>query len=215
VDSAIEAPLDPQASPDTACVAQSSWWLRWSQSHSIRVRLYAVFALLLMLVVGLGAFGIQRLADVNQVSQEIRNHWLQDTRILGDISNYMSDYRAAEATHLLSSAAPEFAASENEITALGATVAHSQRAYEAIAQDPAESILYAQFAQQWAAYLAVAANVLELARTGHSREGVILYMTASRQPFDLASDTLSRLTDETVAKAHGASSRAASTYRRA
>jgi two-component system OmpR family sensor kinase len=215
VDHVIEAPLDPGTSPQLARIQRSLQSARWPRARSIRVRLYAVFALLLLLVVGLGAFGIQRLADVNRVSQEIRNHWLQDTRILGDISNYMSDYRTAEATHLLSATSPEFAASESEIAALGDTVARSQRAYEAIRQDPSESALYAQFAQQWAAYQAVAAKVIALARTGNSGEGVILYMTASRQPFDLASDTLSRLTDQTVAKAHEASARAATTYSRA
>ena len=215
MDRVIEAPLDPGASPQLARVQRSPQWARWPRARSIRVRLYAVFALLLLLVVGLGAFGIQRLADVNRVSQEIRNHWLQDTRILGDISNYMSDYRTAEATHLLSATSPEFAASENEIASLGDTVARSQRAYEAIKQDPSESALYAQFARQWAAYQAVAAKVIALARAGNSGDGVILYMTASRQPFDLASDTLSRLTDQTVAKAHEASARAATTYSRA
>jgi two-component system, OmpR family, sensor kinase len=215
VDHVIEAPLDPGTPPQLARIQRSLQSARWPRARSIRVRLYAVFALLLLLVVGLGAFGIQRLADVNRVSQEIRNHWLQDTRILGDISNYMSDYRTAEATHLLSATSPEFAASESEIAALGDTVARSQRAYEAIRQDPSESALYAQFAQQWAAYQAVAAKVIALARTGNSGEGVILYMTASRQPFDLASDTLSRLTDQTVAKAHEASARAATTYSRA
>ena len=109
---------------------------RWLQSHSIRVRLYSVFALLFFLVIGLGAFGFARLSDVNHVSEVIRNHWLRDTRILGDLCNYMSDYRTAEATQLLSSTPLEFAASEKEITALRDTVTRSQRAYEEIAQDP-------------------------------------------------------------------------------
>jgi signal transduction histidine kinase len=179
------------------------------------VRLYAVFGLLLLLVIGLGAFGIQRLADVNRVSDVIRNHWLQDTRILGDLSNYMSDYRTAEATHLLATTPLERAASEKEIAALAATVASSQRAYEAIAQAPEESQLYAQFARQWQVYQQVAARVLGLARSGQTAEGVVLYMTDSRHTFDLSSDTLSELTDQTVAKARDASLRAAATYHRA
>src|ERR1700726_4912788 len=130
--------------------------------HSLRVRLYSVVALLFMLVIGLGFFGFARLSAVNHVSEVIRNHWLRDTRILGDISNYMSDYRTAEATRLLSVTPPEFAASEKEILALGTTVADSQRAYEEIAQDPAEAVLYAEFARQWADYQAVAAQVITL-----------------------------------------------------
>jgi two-component system OmpR family sensor kinase len=145
----------------------------------------------------------------------IRNHWLQDTRILGDLSNYMSDYRTAEATHLLSSTPLQFAATEKELTSLGATVARSQRAYEALTQDPSESALYAQFAQQWAAYQAVASRVLARARASQTSEGVILYLTDSRRAFDLSSDTLSRLTDQTVAKAAEASAHAGAAYRHA
>jgi two-component system, OmpR family, sensor kinase len=189
--------------------------IHWLQPHSIRVRLYAVFGLLLLLVTGLGALSIQRLADVNRTSEVIRNHWLQDTRILGDLSNYMSDYRTAEAAHLLATTPLELTASEKEITALANTVAASQRAYEGIPQEASEGRLYAQFALQWAAYQAVAARVLTLARTGHAPEGVILYMTDSRRAFDLSSDTLSELTDQTVAKARDASLRAAATYQRA
>jgi two-component system, OmpR family, sensor kinase len=188
---------------------------RWLKPHSLRVRLYSVVALLFMLVIGLGVFGFARLSAVNHVSEVIRNHWLRDTRILGDISNYMSDYRAAEATRLLSSTPAELVASEKEIAALDATVATSQRSYEEITQDPSETELYARFAEQWAAYKTVAAQVIALARTGHAAEAVALYNTNSRHAFDLSSDTLSKLTDQTVAKAQQDSDRATDTYRRA
>ena len=183
--------------------------------HSLRVRLYSVVAVLFMLVIGLGFFGFARLSAVNHVSEVIRNHWLRDTRILGDISNYMSDYRAAEATRLLSSTPAELAASEKEIAALDATVAGSQRAYEEITQGPSETMLYARFAEQWEVYKTVAAQVIALARTGRTNEAVGLYKTTSRRAFDLSSDTLSRLTDQTVTKARQDSDRAAETYRRA
>ena len=160
-----DAPLEYSATPLVAGAAQSRRWIRRLQPRSVRVRLYSVFALLLFLVIGLGAFGFARLSEVNRVSEVIRNHWLRDTRILGDLSNYMSDYRTAEATQLLASTQLGFAASEKEITTLGATVARSQRAYEEIAQDPSETLLYAQFAKQWAAYQAVAAQVVALARS--------------------------------------------------
>src|SRR5580658_1635642 len=121
-----------------------SWWERsrqWLRAHSIRVRLYSVIAVLFLLIVGLGVFGSAHLRDVNHASEVIRNHWLRDTGILGDLSNYMSDYRAAEANRLLSSTPAEFAASDKEIASLQATVAASQRAYEEIAQDPSEAAL--------------------------------------------------------------------------
>ena len=210
-----DAPLEYGAAPRVADVAPQRRWIRRLQPRSVRVRLYSVFALLFILVIGLGVFGFARLSEVNRVSEVIRNHWLRDTRILGDLSNYMSDYRTAEATQLLSSTQLGFAASEKEIATLGATVTRSQRAYEEISQDPSEALLYAQFAKQWAAYQAIAAQVVALARTGHTSDGVLLYNTTSSRAFDLSSDTLSRLTDQTVTKAHRDSALAAATYQRA
>ena len=184
----------------------------WLSAHSIRVRLYSVVVVLFALIVGLGAFGSAHLSDVNHASEVIRNHWLRDTGILGDISNYMSDYRAAEANRLLSSTEAEDRASDAEIAALRDTVAARQRAYEQIPQDPAEAHLYAQFAQQWAAYQLIAVRALALARAGDSSRATLLYKTESRRAFDRSSDTLSRLTDQTLVKARRDSERAASTY---
>jgi len=184
----------------------------WLSAHSIRVRLYSVVVVLFALIVGLGAFGSAHLSDVNHASEVIRNHWLRDTGILGDISNYMSDYRAAEANRLLSSTEAEDRASDAEIAALRDTVAARQRAYEQIPQDPAEAHLYAQFAQQWAAYQLIADRALALARAGDSSRATLLYKTESRRAFDRSSDTLSRLTDQTLVKARRDSERAASTY---
>jgi len=178
----------------------------------MRVRLYSVSALLFVSILGLGAFGFARLADVNHASEVIRNHWLSDTGILGDLSNYMSDYRAAEANLLLSATPAEVTASERDLAALGDTVATSQRAYEAVAQNPEESALYAQFAARWAAYRAVAARVIALADAGSHDQAVALYGGESRREFDASSDILGRLTEQTLVKARRDSERAASTY---
>ena len=43
--------------------------------------------------------------------------------VLGDISNYMSDFRTAEGSYLLASTPPELSASEKELAALGTCVA--------------------------------------------------------------------------------------------
>jgi signal transduction histidine kinase len=212
MDQVMHDRLEPGAPPRHAL---REHWRRsrlWLHSHSIRVRLYSVIALLFLLVLGLGAFGFARLSDVNHVSEVIRNHWLRDTRILGDLSNYMSDYRAAEANRLLSSTPLEVAASEKEMALLRDTVSASQHAYEEISQDPTEATLYAQFAKQWAAYQSVAAQVIALARTGQTSQAVTLYNADSRRAFDVSSDILSRLTDQTVLKARQDTDRAASTY---
>src|ERR1700682_6712368 len=86
--------------------------LRPGVPHSIRILLSAASLLFLVLMIALGAFSMQRLSDVNRVSDEIRNRWLQDIRLIGDLNNYMSDYRTGEGTHLLSTTTVELTAGE-------------------------------------------------------------------------------------------------------
>ena len=106
--------------------------------RAIRILLSAASLLFLLLMIGLGVFSMQRLSDVNRVSDEIRNQWLQDIRLIGDLNNYMSDYRTGEGTHLLSNTAAELAASEKEIAELDWRVTHAQRSYEALPHENAE-----------------------------------------------------------------------------
>ena len=180
--------------------------------RSIRILLSAASLLFLLLVIGLGAFSMERLSDVNRVSDEIRNQWLQDIRLIGDLNNYMSDYRAGEGTHLLSNTATELAASEKEIAALNAQVTRAQRSYESRPHEDPEQRLYDEFAREWAEYKVIATQVLSLSHAGEKPDAVAMYMTTSRRAFDRASDTLGRLTDQTVAGADEASARAAGAY---
>ena len=183
--------------------------------RSIRLLLSAASLLLLVQAIVLGVFSIARLGDVNNVSEEIRGRWLQDTRLLGDLNNYMSDYRAGEGTYLLSHTGPELSASARELAQLDARVTQAQRGYEALPHDPAEQRTYVEFAQAWAAYQVFAHQVVALAQSGHQDQATVLYMTDSRHAFDLSSDLLGTLTDNTVTRAREASLRADDTYRRA
>jgi len=207
------APAAPGAQTDPAADARRSD--ERVPLRSIRVRLYSVLALLFLLVLGLGGVGFARLSEINHLSEVIRDHWLRDTGILGDISNYMSDYRTAEATHLLASTPAELASTERDIRKLHDIVASGQRAYEAIAQEPTELALYREFAKEWALYQTMATRVISLADQGRLPEATALFHDESRRTFDRSSDILARLTDATVLNARAASERAETTYARA
>ncbi len=180
--------------------------------RAIRILLSAASFLVLVLMIGLGAFSLQRLNDVNRVADEIRNQWLQDIRLIGDLNNFMSDYRTAEGTHLLSNTSPQLAASEREILELDAQVARAQRAYEGLSNENAERQVYDEFSREWAQYKVIAAQVLALSHSGAKSDAIAMYMTRSRHAFDKASDALGRLTEQTVVRAREASKRAAGTY---
>ena len=71
------------------------------QPQSIRFHLTAVFLLFFLLVVVLGMFSIWRLSNFNRLSADVAEVWLPNTRALGDLNNFTSDFRAIEGSNLL------------------------------------------------------------------------------------------------------------------
>jgi signal transduction histidine kinase len=186
-----------------------------SITRSIRFRLSSVFAFFLLLVIVFGAFSIERLSNFNGISADIRDRWLPSTRYLGDLNNFTSDFRAAEAGRLLSATPAERAGIERTIDELDRQVSLAEHSYEHVFHDAEENRLYAQFAAEWRHYREVADQVMGLAADGKPAEASGRYMAQSRAAYDAASDTLGLLTDRNAASARDSSNRADAAYKEA
>jgi two-component system, OmpR family, sensor kinase len=182
------------------------------QSRSIRFHLSAVFFFFFLLVVVLGLFSIMRISDFDKVASDIVDLWLPNTRVLGDLNNFTSDFRAAEGTRLLSRGTAERTAAEREMAELDRSIGEAEDAYEKIRHDAAGSALYSRFKAQWDDYRREVDRVLALSREDRAADAVATYMTTSRSAYNQASDTLGQLTDRNVGDAQTASSRTASVY---
>ncbi len=185
------------------------------QPRSLRFHLALVFLFFFLLVIVLGLFSISRLSNFNRASESIAEIWLPNTRVLGDLNNYTSDFRAVEGTHLLSADAAQVAAIDREMEQLDRAVAQAQRSYEELRHEAAETALYEQFKQKWSEYRQIANQVLTLSRGSRKDEAVALYLTGSGAAYHAASDTLGQLTERTVAQAQRASGRLAAAYKQA
>jgi signal transduction histidine kinase len=183
--------------------------------RSIRFHLSLVFFLFFLLVIVLGLFSISRLTDFNKVSTGIADVWLPNTRILGDLNNFTSDFRATEGRDLLSSSASQIATIQGEIELLDRLIAQAQRSYEQLNHDAVESGLYAQFTDKWHDYRAIAGQVLALSHDNRKSDATAVYLAGSQAAYDAASDALGRLTSRNVANAQAAANRVAATYRQA
>jgi two-component system, OmpR family, sensor kinase len=185
------------------------------QPRSIRFHLSSVFIFFFLLIFFLGLLSIARLRDFNKVSADIADLWLPNTRVLGDLNNYTSDFRAAEGNVLLSPDAHESEAIETEMVDLDRIISQAQASYESIRHDPDELAYYTLFREQWNEYRKVVNQLLELSRTGRKPDAVAMYMTTSRTAYNAASDELGALTTYAVDKARDASGRVAQSYRQA
>ncbi|MGN7105242.1 MCP four helix bundle domain-containing protein, partial [Ralstonia holmesii] len=178
----------------------------------IRVRLTLVFVIFLLLVVGVGAFSIDQLASFHSVSAQISGRWLQNSRILGDLNNYISDYRAAEGDFLIASSRADLRAADEQVAMLDKAIATSQARYDKIEHDSAEHELYSQFVTQWNTYRELARRLMISAKAGDVAGAARLYHADSKHAFDLANDTLGVMTERSVAGATAETEREAQAY---
>src|SRR5208282_2605746 len=133
--------------------------------RSIRARFSSVFILVLLLVVVLGLFSIWRLEDYHVIVAGIRDRYLPNTQFLGDLNNFTSDFRAAEATALLSSTQSEISANQKDVEQLDRLITLAQHSYEHVPNAAVESRLYVDFAGKWSTYRDTAAKVIALSAT--------------------------------------------------
>jgi two-component system, OmpR family, sensor kinase len=185
------------------------------QPRSIRFHLSLVFIFFFLLIFFLGMLSIARLRDFNDVSADIADVWLPNTRVLGDLNNYTSDFRAAEGNNLLSSDATESEEIEREMVGLDRDISQAQGSYERIRHDVDERTLYTQFRERWNDYRKVVNQMLELSRTGRKADALAAYSTTSHMAYDAASDALGQLTKHAVERAQEASGRVAVAYQEA
>jgi two-component system, OmpR family, sensor kinase len=183
--------------------------------QSIRFHLTAVFLIFFLLVVVLGLFSIWRLNNFNRLSADVADVWLPNTRVLGDLNNFTSDFRAIEGSNLLSSDSVEMAATEKQMVELDRSIAEAERGFERIRHDAAEADLYNRFKAYWNDYRKIVNQMLVLSRTDRKAEALAMYGSTSRAAYDAASDTLGQLTDQAVANAQTASARLGVAYRQA
>src|ERR1700722_11056749 len=138
--------------------------------RSLRGQLTVVFLLLFATIASLGLVSAWSLSNSNEVSTDVRDRWLPNIRLLGDLNNFTSDYRTAEADTLLASTQAELAASTHDIQVLDQAVIRAQRGYEQIYHNKEDADLYRQFSATWAAYIILAGRVAALSSSGHHAE---------------------------------------------
>jgi signal transduction histidine kinase len=196
-------------------VYPKQWGRLAGRPQSIRYHLAGVFLVFFLLVCVLGSFSIWRLSNFNRLSADVAEVWLPTTRVLGDLNNFTSDFRAIEGSNLLSTELAEIAATETDMAALDRSIAQAERSFEKIAHDPAENDLYDRFKAHWTDYRKIVNQMLVLSRGNRKAEALSIYGGTSRVAYNAASDTLGQLTDQAVASAQIASDRLAVAYRQA
>jgi two-component system OmpR family sensor kinase len=180
--------------------------------HSIRGRLSLVFTFLFVLLIVVGLSDLSGLRQFNEVSAQIRDHWLPSAHALVDLNNFTSDFRAAEGSLLLARDPVELAAARQDLLRLDRSIATGEQAYRSVDHDQNERALYDVFEAQWLGYHALVDRSQRLLAANGRAEAMRQYATVSKSAYNAASDTLDVISERNAALARAASARADRAY---
>jgi len=119
---------------------------------SVSTKVVSAFAFVLIATVALGIFSVQRLTQVHDNAEDMRSHWLQGTRILGEMQYAATRYRSWNGAYLEFTTEELRQQGKQNFVTLEAAVAESLAKYKALAQSDDERGMADKIGEKWAAY---------------------------------------------------------------
>lgn len=186
----------------------------WRRAAGLRIgtRLVLAFLVVISLTSALGLFAMTQLGSVKKVSNDITEKWTTGARLSSQMNTDQSDFRIAEAQHMLSTEPEERARYAKELATVGSAMDKAQADYAKLVSSPEEKALFDEFKRERRRYLDEHTKVIRLSDGGHTEDAKQLFRYNSQQKYDRAAVALKRLVDYNVAGGQAASARSEKTY---
>jgi methyl-accepting chemotaxis protein len=131
---------------------------------SIRSKIIAVVALLLVMTTGMGLLAVRNMRAINANTVDIATSWLPSVRVLGDLRAGVITYRNVIREHMLSETLEEKQAMEKTLAGVIESNTKLRASYEPMITSPEERALYNQWVQKWEEYKKGTQEVTALSR---------------------------------------------------
>jgi methyl-accepting chemotaxis protein len=146
---------------------------------SIRAKITAVVALMLVAMSAMGALNIRQMYAINSSTVDIVSNWLPSVQTLGEVRAATITYRAIVRSHLLATNEAGKQAQEELLAKWTDILNKARKAYEPMITTAEERALYDEFSASWAEYIDGAKQVLLLSRKNEDNEARALHAKAS------------------------------------
>jgi methyl-accepting chemotaxis protein len=133
---------------------------------SIRTKISAVVAILLLVMSCMGALAIKQMYGINAATVDITSNWLPSIRTLSELRSATIAYRGVIRSHLLADDDAGRKVQDASIARYTDQIAKARKEYEPMISSPEERALYDEFSKYWSAYVAELVPVLEGSRKG-------------------------------------------------
>jgi methyl-accepting chemotaxis protein len=132
--------------------------------YSIRTKIVAVVAFLLVAMTGMGLLAVRNMRAINANTVDISTSWLPSVRVLGDLRAGVITYRNVIREHMLSETLEEKQAMEKTLATVIESNTKIRAAYEPMITSPEERALYNEWVKLWESYKKGTEEVMALSR---------------------------------------------------
>ena len=132
--------------------------------YSIRTKIIAVVAFLLVAMTGMGLLAVSNMRAINASTVDISTNWLPSVRVLGDLRAGVITYRNVIREHMLSQTAEEKQAMEKTLAGVIDSNTKIRATYEPMIASPGERALYSEWVKLWESYKKGTEEVMALSR---------------------------------------------------
>jgi methyl-accepting chemotaxis protein len=131
---------------------------------SIRAKITAVVAVLLVAMTGMGLLAVRNMRAINANTVDITTNWLPSVRVLGDLRASVITYRNVIREHMLAETAEEKQAAEKTLATVIEDNTKIRESYEKLISHPEERAIYNEWVQLWESYKKGTEEVMALSR---------------------------------------------------
>ena len=131
---------------------------------SIRAKIIAVVAFLLVTMAGMGLLAVRNMRAMNANTVDIATNWLPSVRVLGELRAGVITYRNVIREHMLAETLEEKEAAEKILASVVEGNNKIRAAYEPMITSPEERALYNEWSKIWDEYKKGTQEVMALSR---------------------------------------------------
>jgi methyl-accepting chemotaxis protein len=131
---------------------------------SIRAKITAVVALLLVAVTGMGLLAVRNMRAINASTVDIDTKWLPSVRVLGDLRAGLLTFRNVVREHMLAESVQDKEAAEKILATVIEGDLKIRQSYESLISSSEERALYSEWVRLWESYKKGTEEVMALSR---------------------------------------------------
>ncbi len=170
----------------------------------------AIIAILFIVAVALvRSLSLGSLNNVDILSSEIRNRWLDSVQILGTLRHHVARVRTEEAEILLGGDEAARTQSSAELSQYLSLVSEDIASYRKVPHDPDETSAFDEFVSDWNSHVGHERDLLSLAENSRIPDAITLFHGSALSTFRKGSHELHQLLLLTHSKLDRASKQAA------